>query len=117
MKIRIVWVAALALSGCGSVDTLTNERSAANDLARWDSRCGAIPRVYSGVFYQFCNLNSPPRHQHDPKTSPESILFDMGLSAIVDTVVIPYTAYQQIRQGSIEVRRSGAISFDASAIE
>ncbi|WP_415845536.1 YceK/YidQ family lipoprotein [Stutzerimonas zhaodongensis] len=109
MKASVVWIVAASLTGCGTIKTLTDEDSAADDLARWESNCSVVPRIYSGAAYQFCNLDSPPRLKNVPawdKQPPESYLLDLGLSAVADTLVLPYTAYQQVARGSIAVRRS-----------
>ncbi|WP_313738715.1 YceK/YidQ family lipoprotein [Pseudomonas sp.] len=94
---------ALALGGCGTVRTVSNESKAVDDLAKWQTNCHTIPRAYSGVAYQFCNLNGLPRTGPHWATFP--ILLDMAASGIVDTVVLPYTGYQQYRQGNVPIRR------------
>ncbi|MFA7893014.1 YceK/YidQ family lipoprotein [Pseudomonas putida] len=94
---------ASALGGCGTVRTVSNESKAVDDLAKWQTNCYTISRAYSGVAYQFCNLNSPPRKGPHWATFP--ILLDMAASGIVDTVVLPYTGYQQYRQGNVPIRR------------
>lgn len=109
MKTLIPWIIAASLTGCGTIKTLTDEDGAADDLARWESNCSVVPRIYSGAAYQFCNLDSAPRVKNVPAWEmqpPESYLLDLGLSAVADTLVLPYTAYQQVVRGSIEVRRS-----------
>lgn len=92
-----------ALGGCGTVRTVSNESKAVDDLAKWQTNCYTISRAYSGVAYQFCNLNSPPRTGPHWATFP--ILLDMAASGIVDTFVLPYTGYQQYKQGNVPIRR------------
>ena len=99
----ITVILAAALTGCGTIKTLNDEKGAADDLARWQSTCQSIPRVYSGMSYQFCNLNSPPRS--GPHWAVTPIALDMAASAVVDTIVIPYTGYQQYQRGDIKVWR------------
>ena len=103
MRIGITACLVAALSGCGTIKTLNDEKGAADDLAKWQSNCHFIPRAYSGTSYQFCNLNSPPRSGAHWAVAP--ITFDVILSAVADTVVIPYTGYQQYLRGDIQVRR------------
>lgn len=103
MKTWILICIAAALTGCGTVKTLNDEAGAADDLARWKTSCNTIPRVYSGLSYQFCNLNSPSRS--GPHWSAPTIAVDMVISGIADTIVTPYTAYQQYQRGDIQVRR------------
>ncbi|TDV47390.1 uncharacterized protein YceK [Pseudomonas graminis] len=100
------WIAACmiaTLSGCGTIKTLNDEKGAADTLARHSSNCQSIPRAYSGAVYQFCTLNAPP--VSGPHWSAPTIALDMALSAVADTVLLPYTGYQQYQQGDIKVRR------------
>ena len=103
MKAGIALCAAALLAGCGTVKTLHDEQGAADNLARWQSNCHSIPRAYSGLSYQFCNLNAPARS--GPHWAAPTILTDMALSGIADTLVLPYTGYLQYQQGDIKVRR------------
>ena len=103
MKLWITGLALATLSGCGTVKTLNDETGAADDLARWQSNCHTIPRAYSGAAYQFCNLDAPQRS--GAHWSALTIALDLIISGIADTLVLPYTGYQQYQQGDIEVRR------------
>ncbi|WP_282361618.1 YceK/YidQ family lipoprotein [Pseudomonas sp. PS01300] len=93
----------VAVSGCGTVRTISSESKSANDLAKWQTYCHTIPRVYSGIAYQFCNLNGPQRTR--AHWAPFPILIDMAASGIADTVILPYTGYQQYKRGNILIRR------------
>jgi hypothetical protein len=54
-------VISLALTGCGTVSTVfQDEADAAHGLRRQKTYCQSIPRVYSGLAYDFCILNAPP---------------------------------------------------------
>jgi uncharacterized protein YceK len=100
------WIAGFlvaALSGCGTIKTLNDEKGASDDLARWKSNCQSIPRAYSGVAYQFCNLDAPPRS--GPHWAVTPIALDMVVSGVADTLVLPYTGYMQYQHGDIKVRR------------
>lgn len=103
MKLWIGLALGVALSGCGTVRTVSNESKAVDDLAKWQTDCYTIPRMYSGVAYQFCNLNGPPRSGPHWTTLP--ILLDMAASGVADTAILPYTGYQQYRRGSVPIRR------------
>ena len=103
MKLWIAGFAVAMLSGCGTIKTLNDEKGAADDLAVWRSECKSIPRTYSGTAYQFCNLNSPERF--GSHLGAKDVGFDMILSAVADTLVLPYTGYMQAARGSIPVRR------------
>ncbi|KQQ54578.1 hypothetical protein ASF84_14710 [Pseudomonas sp. Leaf127] len=103
MKPWIGLALGIALSGCGTVRTVSNESKAVDDLAKWQTDCHQIPRIYSGVAYQFCNLNGPARS--GPHWTAFSILLDMAASGVADTALLPYTGYQQYRRGSVPIRR------------
>ncbi|EPN6724728.1 YceK/YidQ family lipoprotein [Pseudomonas putida] len=81
--------------------TVSNETKAVDDLAEWNSYCPEIPRMYSGVAYQFCNLTGPERK--GVHSDPYEIVVDMVASGIADTVVLPYTSYQQYKHGNIVI--------------
>lgn len=98
-----------ALAGCGSMRTLPSE-SAINvrDGELKGTRCDSIPRIYSGVVYDFCWLLG------DSKTAGAGFvgqdgaavtlpLVDMALSGVTDTLALPYTIFRQRRDGSIEL--------------
>jgi uncharacterized protein YceK len=94
-------VVSLALMGCGTVATvLQDEADAAQGLRRQKTYCQSIPRVYSGLAYDFCALNAPP----DPSGFlMPVVLLDMALSGVLDTVVLPYTVYRQGTDGNIVI--------------
>ncbi|MBZ9780843.1 YceK/YidQ family lipoprotein [Pseudomonas sp. REP124] len=103
MKLWIAVCLAAAVSGCGTIKTLTDEEGASDNLARWKSNCQTIPRAYSGAAYQFCNLNGPARS--GPHWAAPPIVLDMAVSGIADTILLPYTGYLQYEQGDIQIRR------------
>lgn len=89
----------LALAGCGTVSTvLQDDESAARGLRKQKTYCQSIPRIYSGLAYDFCALNAPP----DPTGYlVPFILLDLALSGVLDTVSLPYTVYRQAADGNI----------------
>lgn len=91
----------MALGGCGTVRTVSSESKAVGDLAEWSSYCPEIPRMYSGVAYQFCNLTGPERR--GIHSDPYEILIDMAASGVADTIVLPYTSYQQYKLGNMVI--------------
>lgn len=90
-----------ALSGCGStVTVLQDEADVARDLRKLKTYCQTLPRVYSGLAYDFCAMNAPP----DPTgILLPFVLVDLPLSGVLDTVVLPYTVYRQVMEGSISI--------------
>jgi len=96
----------LALSGCGTVSTvLQNDEDAARGLRKQKTYCQSIPRIYSGLAYDFCVLNAPP----DPTgVLVPLVLLDLALSGALDTVALPYTVYRQGADGNLRIYwRSG----------
>lgn len=99
---------ALALTGCGTINTTFRPDSVAGEkLTDWKSNCSSIPRVYSGVMLDFCELNAEPKQSsaYQKTNAPEWVLLDMGLSGIADTLLLPYTIYQQNQYGYIDASR------------
>lgn len=91
----------LALGGCGTVSTvLQDDADAARGLRKQKTYCQSIPRIYSGLAYDFCILNAPPE--------PTGILvplalLDLTVSGVLDTVCLPYTIYRQATDGNIRI--------------
>lgn len=98
------FVVMVSLSGCGSFNTLTRDDNAiARSLIKQNTHCTEIARVYSGVAYDFCILNS---HQSGIVFEPLAVLYVMDalVCSITDTLALPYTLYQQRDLGNIELR-------------
>ncbi|VEF07471.1 lipoprotein [Pseudomonas fluorescens] len=89
------------LSGCGSVLTvLQDDADVARDMRKQKTYCQSIPRIYSGLAYDFCVLNAPP----DPTGFlVPFVLLDLPLSGVFDTVSLPYTIYRQIEDGNVGI--------------
>jgi uncharacterized protein YceK len=104
MTLKVVMVlgaVSLALSGCGTVNTvMQQDHDAARSLRHQKTYCQSIPRVYSGLAYDFCVLNGSP----DPSGFlVPFVLLDMPLSAVFDTLSLPYTIYRQATDGNLGI--------------
>jgi uncharacterized protein YceK len=96
----------LLLCSCGTIKSLNTDK---NEIAIHDSRvkthCTEISRIYSGVQYDLCLLDSetkdgPPQLRLDPLwLTSVDILF----SSAADTILLPYTLYQQSEHGNLSV--------------
>lgn len=54
MRIQAMVLAALTLAGCGTVQTVVrSDQAAVDSLKEQKSYCGAVPRIYSGLAYDF----------------------------------------------------------------
>ena len=96
-----VSVAVLLLSGCGTVNSvMRKEGDTARELRLVKTYCQSIPRAYSGVAFDFCMLHAAP----DPTGFLiPFVLVDIAVSAVADTVVLPYTIYRQSADGNISI--------------
>ncbi|MDO3384038.1 YceK/YidQ family lipoprotein [Gilvimarinus algae] len=93
----------LACVGCGTVNTtLRGDHYVSSSLRKHESACGSLPRVYSGVGYDLCRLNAAaPNDLVWPVFLLPVMAVDLVLSGAADTLVLPYTAVRQYRDGSI----------------
>ena len=109
---NILLLAAIVLSttACGTLDTVFREDAVASQkLKDLRSHSESVPRIYSGVVYDFCSLNGEPNGKKSLEdqqiASVPWIAIDFALSGVLDTLVLPYTVYRQNRDGSIEIFR------------
>ena len=108
MKKGVVWLAILLSSGCGTVNTVfRDDEYSGRELRKLDTYCDEIPRVYSGVAYYFCQLNAKPGSNVDTSGAQlTGALIDSAMSGVLDTLVLPYTAYRQYADGNIAIPNS-----------
>ncbi|MBK5304485.1 MULTISPECIES: YceK/YidQ family lipoprotein [Gammaproteobacteria] len=108
MKTQVMLLAALMLAGCGTFETVVrSDEAAVKRLKERKTYCGAVPRIYSGVTYDFCTLHALPgpgidEYQYDGAGTPV-VLLDVVISGVLDTMLLPYTIYRQQADGSIIV--------------
>lgn len=102
-KRAVLALVLLATSGCGTLNTVLREDTAATrELRKQKTYCEVIPRVYSGVAFDFCLLNAPP----DPSGVLIPVaLADIAVSGVLDTVALPYTLYRQVEDGNLKIYR------------
>ena len=105
----------LSLAGCGTINTVFRpDAVASQNLKDSRSHCENVPRIYSGVIYNFCKLNGEPAPDKSLKDislgdhagmALPFVAFDAVASGVLDTLVLPYTIYRQSSDGSIEIYR------------
>ncbi|OPA95344.1 hypothetical protein BFW87_13910 [Pseudomonas fluorescens] len=104
MTIKIMAVlgfAALLLSGCGTFNSVVRkDGETARELRLIKTYCQSIPRVYSGVAFDFCALHAAPDLTG---ILMPLVLVDIAVSGVADTVVLPYTIYRQVNDGNISI--------------
>ncbi|MBV7548423.1 YceK/YidQ family lipoprotein [Pseudomonas sp. PDM26] len=107
MKIQAMLLVAMMLAGCGTIQTVVrSDEAAAKSLKDHKSYCGAVPRIYSGVTYDFCYLNAALEDGRDAQVhgpAPAIVLIDVVISGALDTLLLPYTIYRQQADGSIVI--------------
>lgn len=108
MRTRAMMLTALLLGGCGTIQTVArNDQAAVDGLKEQKSYCGAVPRIYSGLAYDFCSLNAPLASGVDAdnhrNTAIPGLLVDAVVSGALDTLLLPYTIYRQQVDGSIVI--------------
>jgi uncharacterized protein YceK len=89
------------LAGCGSFSTLSkDDDEIKHGLSQYRTNCASLPRVYSGVSYDICKVNSSTTEF--PKQLKEMLYFlDIIPSAILDTAALPYSIHKQNKDGSL----------------
>lgn len=111
MKHIALLALSLSLGACGNIVTVfQGDIATSKQLLDHQSSCGAVPRVYSGVMFDFCMLYATPPQDadHNPNYGPGQVtglFIDLAFSGVMDTVVLPYTIYRQSADGSIEISR------------
>ncbi|MBW1250628.1 YceK/YidQ family lipoprotein [Pseudomonas tolaasii] len=114
MKMLIALFLAASVTGCGTISTVFRDDSTVSQsLGNRRTYCDSIPRVYSGVAYDFCVLSAPDTAPGGSATEVvpalQLVLVDMVFSGVFDTVVLPYSAYQQCRYGNLAVSRGNTV--------
>jgi len=105
MRIPIILLSLMCIQACGTITTLSeSDTQISSRLTKQDTYCESLPRVYSGVSYDFCKLNSKPTGTAID-VGVGFYLFDGLLSAATDTLVLPYTIVQQSDKGSMQIVR------------
>ena len=107
MKIVGFLLGLCVLSGCGTITTLSvSDSEVSSKLQDIESYCGTVPRIYSGVVYDYCSIFSE-------QTARWSLVWfvpvgfyaiDMFGSAVLDTVALPYTVQVQGKYGSFQIQ-------------
>ena len=110
LKTSALLLSALMISGCGTISSVFQaDAVAGNDLKTRQTYCDSISRIYSGIGYDFCVLHAPELPMKAFGTGRPAaplVLLDLVVSGVTDTLVLPYTAYQQVKHGNIEIHQA-----------
>lgn len=105
LKDVIKWVVMISftlfISACGTVTSLSHsDIELKNKLNQTKTLCTKTTRVYGGIAYDFCQIHAKASQPYSAvKTS--YYLFDMIPSFIADSLVLPYTVFEQCNKGSL----------------
>jgi uncharacterized protein YceK len=103
MKKALLMMLCLGMGGCGTLSTVGKDNySVGSTLLRKGTSCTSMPRIYSGVGYNLCKMNSKSTNYGTIILGLSVI--DTVLSAALDTAVLHYTIYTQNEYGSFELR-------------
>lgn len=95
------------LTGCGTFQTLTPENGKVK-ISYNDKRsyCQSIPRIYSGVSHNLCQMyGEPSKTSYTTAADLPVWAIDTMLCAVTDTLALPYTISRQVNEGSLKVVR------------
>jgi uncharacterized protein YceK len=103
----IFLITVILLEGCGTLKTLSPAGNHVDiSLRGMKSRCETIPRIYSGTCFEVCKLYGEPSYTANSGLAIGGLplfIFDIPLSLIMDTLVLPYTTIRQFKDGNIFV--------------
>jgi uncharacterized protein YceK len=93
-KSILSFIVLIVINGCSTIYTVSTEPEILKREA-CINEC-SIPRVYSGSSFAICGINEKNSGQGG------AIMFwDLLLSVPADTVILPFTAFMQVKEGSI----------------
>lgn len=97
-KSILFFIFLIAVNGCSTIYTVSTEPEILKQEA-CSNEC-SIPRVYSGTAFAVCGMT-----QKNSGQGGAIMFWDLFLSAPADTVILPFTAFMQIKDGSISNRK------------
>lgn len=111
-KLYLVVILILTLSGCGTFSTTFSSDFSTNyKLNKAKTYCDEVSRVYAGVRYDACLFHAEPPTRNPDVLSARTgsgvplVAVDLVLSCIADTVVLPYSIYEQVTKGNLKVKK------------
>lgn len=107
MKLLQVGIVLLSLTACGTINTVAVDDSTTRQkLQNAKTFCNFIPRFYSGVSYNFCLYHAEFSTDAEFVQVGRGTLvaYDMLFSGLTDTILLPYTIYRQVNDGSIPIK-------------
>ena len=107
MKKVFLLMCSIAMVACGTIQTVPKSNfKIGYSLYRVQSKCKSVPRIFSGVSYDFCRLHAEPKGSIYNYPLLGFYVTDILIfSPFLDVVVLPITMPQQIMFGNAEVSR------------
>ncbi len=103
MKYFLAISFSILLPGCGTLVTTTqSDYEVGRNLIKARTNCNSISRIYGGVSYNLCKLDSKASN-YSTYMATFAIL-DGFLSAGLDTLALPVSIYQQNKNGNIKLK-------------
>lgn len=107
MKKLMTILFALCTCSCATIKTIDPPKNHIN-ISHYGKKsfCENIPRIYSGISYNFCLFYGEPSERENIGGSINNVPFvfiDTVFSAVTDTIVLPYTIVMQAEKGSLKV--------------
>ena len=96
----------LLLAACGTIQTTYQaERLPSLDSSR-RSYCNSVPSIYAGTAYDLCASALSRPGEVDANAIRAGHMLSLPLSAVGDTVLLPYTCMRQLQQGNLPLKRA-----------
>ena len=104
-KNTVLILLTIIMASCGTFRTVPKSNfQIGYGLNKEESKCTSVPRIYSGVAYDFCRLHANKKGTMDNYILLWAYVTDLlVLSPVVDTLLLPITLPQQLIYGSAEV--------------
>lgn len=105
-KVLLLTLMVLSATGCSTFTSLSaSNAEIVHRVKQKRTYCHKVTKVYGGAALSICsNFHSgyDRASSYVPLTT-ESELVDFFSSIILDTLVLPYTIYEQVRYGSVVI--------------
>lgn len=99
-KLIVVCSTCCFIAACGTLSTIGRDHLAAPSEGLEGSQpCPRVPRIYSGVFYDYCVVFKGDGSDWE---LTGYLFWDLPGSLVLDTVVLPYSILSQILYGDIK---------------
>jgi uncharacterized protein YceK len=107
MKTIISIILLIFTFSCSTINTVEPPQNHVDiSHGKYKSHCKSIPRIYSGTSHNICTLFGKSNKSASVDSARHSFdywVIDSAFSLVADTVILPYSIYSQMKNGSIQV--------------